>query len=402
MQKKIIALAIAGLASSAAFAQTNVQIYGSVDAGYSYRFDPEFKTTGQHTRSGIDSGQSAGNRLGFRGTEDLGNGLKAVFLLEQGFNFDNGAMGQGGTTFGRQAYVGLAGGFGTVIAGRLYTPHWSFLSSIDPFGGVGVGQYRNVWGANNSSGGLLNLLDPLRVDNAIAYVSPNFGGLDVTLAYSNAASPDGTAPSAATQDNAGENAKNNTVYAALVKYAGGPVVVGLNVHRIAASTDVARATTGWGLNNLDSATLGATFDLKVVKLHAASTYSNIDFQGPEADVSVSNYLLGATAPIGKATLKASVAYSDFNGRVNSGLGGYSTQYAMGADYAVSKRTAFYAAYALIDGTPNRTAIGLGTADASNGGTASSAAVAGTPAGLPGITAGNAYQQAFQIGVRHTF
>src|SRR5574343_1189893 len=112
MQKKIIALAVAGLASTAAFAQTNVTIYGSVDAGYTHRWDAEHRGTGVHTRSSIDTGGSAGNRLGFKGVEDLGNGLKAVFLLEQGFSFDGaaGANAQGGRTFGRQAYVGLTGG----------------------------------------------------------------------------------------------------------------------------------------------------------------------------------------------------------------------------------------------------------------------------------------------------
>ena len=95
MQKKLIALAVAGLASTAAFAQTNVTIYGQIDYGYAYRFDGRDvgsvvpNVAGGPTPSGagrLDSGIDAGNRLGFKGTEDLGNGLKAVFLLEQGFN----------------------------------------------------------------------------------------------------------------------------------------------------------------------------------------------------------------------------------------------------------------------------------------------------------------------------
>ena len=97
MQKKIIALAIAGLASTAAFAQSNVTIYGSVDYGYAYRNDAR-KVAGApkgtaDSSSRVDSGQQAGNRLGFKGVEDLGNGLKAVFLMEQGFNLDTGAAG---------------------------------------------------------------------------------------------------------------------------------------------------------------------------------------------------------------------------------------------------------------------------------------------------------------------
>ena len=87
MQKKIIALAIAGLASSAAFAQTNVQIYGIVDAAMAY-------VNNSQGRDGfaVQSGVLAGNRIGFKGTEDLGNGLKANFVLEQGFNLNDGSQ----------------------------------------------------------------------------------------------------------------------------------------------------------------------------------------------------------------------------------------------------------------------------------------------------------------------
>ncbi|MBK7685506.1 MAG: porin [Rhodocyclaceae bacterium] len=78
MQKKLIALAIAGLASSAAFAQSNVTIYGIVDVAYTH------SSSGSSSTSGIDSGGWSSSRMGFRGTEDLGDGLKALFTLEYG------------------------------------------------------------------------------------------------------------------------------------------------------------------------------------------------------------------------------------------------------------------------------------------------------------------------------
>jgi len=377
MQKKIIALAVAGLASTAAFAQSNVTIYGSVDAGYSYRWDAENRTTGQHSRSSIDTGNSAGNRLGFKGVEDLGNGLKAVFLLEQGFNFDTGTMGQGGRTFGRQAYVGLTGGFGTAVAGRLYTPHFSFVSGIDPFAAGTVGQYRNVWGNTGSAGGANNLLDPTRVDNAVAYISPNFGCFDVTVAYSNAAAADdnsGVVNTTNTSENAGENAKNNTVYALLAKYSAGPVLVGLNIHHIAVGTNLGLATGQTSVKSITNYTVGGTFDAQVVKLHAVAGYNVLSASGLQADGTYSNYLLGVTAPIGKAVLKASVNYSDFNGEKNAAIGsathgGTATQYAIGADYNLSKRTNLYAAYALIDANSSRANTVYGTGDATASGTA---------------------------------
>lgn len=392
MQKKIIALAIAGLASTAAFAQSNVTIYGSVDAGYAYRWDAENRmntNAGQSkTRSSVDTGQSAGNRLGFRGTEDLGNGLKAVFLLEQGFAFDGSASGtsQGGRTFGRQAYVGLAGGFGTAIAGRLYTPFFSLWSSVDPFAAGTVGQARNVW---SSGAGVDGLLDPVRVDNAVAYVSPNFGGFDVTLAYSNAVG----LSDAATAENLNNNARNNTVYALLAKYAAGPVNVGLNVHRIAAGSAVGNTTA----KNVDNYTLAGTFDAKVVKLHALATYNMVEATGLRADFTGSNYMLGASVPVGKLTLKTSVNYSDYNGEANNSLKGQATQYAFGADYALSKRTNFYAAYSLIDSNSARSQTIQGVSDAQgNSGVAVAAAT------TPSVVAANPFQQGIQIGVRHQF
>ena len=83
MQKKLIALAVAGLASTAAFAQSNVTIYGIVDAGY-VNSSVDRAAGGNGNFSGIQSGVWAGSRLGFRGEEGLGNGLKAVFTLEYG------------------------------------------------------------------------------------------------------------------------------------------------------------------------------------------------------------------------------------------------------------------------------------------------------------------------------
>lgn len=379
MQKKIIALAVAGLASTAAFAQSNVTIYGSVDAGYAYRFDAENKTTGQHSRSSLDTGASAGNRLGFKGVEDLGNGLKAVFLLEQGFSFDGGNSGnaQGGRTYGRQAYVGLTGGFGTAIAGRLYTPYWTLTSGTDPFAAGTVGQMRNVF---SSGAGVDGLLDPARVDNAVAYVSPSFGGFDVTVAYANAVS----LSDAANQENAGDNSKNNTVYALLAKYSAGPVMAGFNVHRIAVGSAVANTTA----KSVDNYTLAGTFDAKVVKLHAMAQYNVVDSAAVQGDFTGSNYMLGATVPLGKFALKTSVTYSDFNGDANSSLKGTATQYAFGADYALSKRTNLYSAYSLIDSSSARAATIMGMNDAQgNGGVAAT---------------GNPFQQGLQVGVRHQF
>ena len=420
MQKKIIALAIAGLASTAAFAQSNVTIYGSIDAGYSYRFDPKVNYSNgaqaaktADTRSGIDTGMSAGNRLGFKGVEDLGNGLKAVFLLEQGFNFDTGAQGQGGLMFGRQAYLGLAGNFGTVIAGRLYTPHFTMMATIDPFAAGTVGQYRNVWGANQANGSLTNLLDPVRVDNAVAYVSPNWGGFSVTGAFSAAAAPDGSLngyTGAVASENAGNNARNNTVYVINPTYVAGPVYASFNAHYIDASSAVALAD---GVKDIQAYDLGGTYDFGVVKLAADVSYTKLESKFNDCpsmgytssgahgsmtagcSLNLTNYLLGATVPLGKGALLASAVYSQGNTQAGKNAAAYSVGY----NYYFSKRTNFFSAYSLNDISGGRSAAGTvaGTADASVSG---QSVVPAT--GLGSTSAVNPYTQAFQVGIRHQF
>ncbi|PKO55512.1 MAG: porin, partial [Betaproteobacteria bacterium HGW-Betaproteobacteria-21] len=144
MQKKLIALAVAGLMSAPVFAQSNVTIYGIVDMGYKNLGNNVNSAVGN--RSAIDSGQYSGSRLGFRGTEDLGNGLKASFVLETGINVDNGGFNQGNTAFARQSFVALSGGFGTVALGRQYTPQHILMSAVDPFGNGTSGEVVNIWG----------------------------------------------------------------------------------------------------------------------------------------------------------------------------------------------------------------------------------------------------------------
>jgi predicted porin len=172
MKKSLLALAALGTFAGAAHAQSSVTLYGIVDAGFVYN-----NNSGGQKLYSTSSGNVQGSRWGLRGTEDLGGGLKALFVLENGFNLFNGRLGQGGDQFGRQAYVGLSSQFGTVTLGRQYD------SVVDYTGAFEVG---SQWGTFYSAhpGDLDNMNNSNRTNNSIKYTSANYSGLTFGGLYS--------------------------------------------------------------------------------------------------------------------------------------------------------------------------------------------------------------------------
>lgn len=170
MKKSLVALAIAGAFSGAAYAaDTSVTLYGLVDA--SLHRVSHVDAAG-HSQLLIDQGAWQGSRFGLKGTEDLGGGTNALFQIEGGFQEFNGQSDQQGQLFGRQAYVGLSNPTGgTLTLGRQYGPLWGIAGDIDA---LGIGN----WGQN--SWPFARLLG-VRYDNAIMY-SNNFGGSPANLA----------------------------------------------------------------------------------------------------------------------------------------------------------------------------------------------------------------------------
>lgn len=158
--------ACTGLADIASAQASSVTIYGVADAALE-------RIKGATSLTRLQSGQMHGSRWGLRGSEDLGGGLRAVFVLEQGFTIDNGQLGQGGRSFGRQAFVGLTGGFGAVRLGRQYTPF------DDVAGLVGTKTYDVL-----NVGRAVGVENNDRLDNTITYLTPSIGGLVAQLQYS--------------------------------------------------------------------------------------------------------------------------------------------------------------------------------------------------------------------------
>jgi predicted porin len=143
-----------------ACAQDNVTVFGVLDTYL------EHATAGAAGATRVQSGGVSGSRLGFRGSENLGGGNSAVFMLESGINVDDGTSGQGGLLFGRQAWVGLATGAGDVTFGRHYSPLFFTLVTYGLGGGMGWGNASNYFTDNSV----------LRVNNSVSYASPSFAG----------------------------------------------------------------------------------------------------------------------------------------------------------------------------------------------------------------------------------
>ncbi len=173
MKKSLLALAALSTFAVGAHAQSTVTLYGIADVGIAYTSNSN--AAGKSTWA-MASGNESGSRWGLTGAEDLGGGLKAIFKLENGFNLNNGTLGQGGREFGRQAYVGLSSSsFGSVTLGRQYNAVQDYIAPLD-IASV-LTQYATHPFDND------NLNNSFRTDNSVKYVSPNVAGFQAEGLY---------------------------------------------------------------------------------------------------------------------------------------------------------------------------------------------------------------------------
>jgi predicted porin len=253
MQKKLIVLAIAAMASTSAFADVNV--YGIVDAAIA-----NTTKTGKKTDLTVISGGLSTSRLGVKAVEDLDGGLKVIGVLEYRLDIANNTtvgMTSAGAQSARQQMVALAGGFGTVAAGYLQTTGYDFAVKFDPTAGSAVDTAAavNVSTLIQTSG---------RAAHAAAYISPNLGG--VTIAVNRSFDVGNTG---AVADTATTVALNKTTANLIsVTYDAGPLSVG--------GVYAATGNDGDNYAKVADMAFGASYDLTVAKLFLSYTKTTTD------------------------------------------------------------------------------------------------------------------------------
>lgn len=331
MKKSLIALAVLGSMVGAAAAQSSVTLFGGVDLNVRYNKGggKTFKTMGT---DGIYS-----SRWGLRGVEDLGGGLKAGFWLEAALNPDDGTINSSGKFWHRRASVSLLGDFGEVRLGRYLTNQFTAFADFDPFGTNGVGDVNKYFG---SGGHAINgrISNSTRADNIVGYFLPsNLGGIYGSVEVA-----------------AGEGTVGNKYVGGRVGYAAGP----LNVSGAYSVSDL-------GQTDYKRFTASGSYDLGVVKL--MGFYSQNKLGAAKQKIG----LIGASAPLGSGTVRAS-----YTKATNS------SQIAVGYVHDLSKRTALYSTVARVSNK-----------------TGASAKVAGPSAWTIGSGADNG---GVEVGLRHTF
>ena len=367
MKKSLLAVALLGTFAASAFAAPSVTLYGRIDTGLLYTHADADTAADAVDNVQMSTGFSTGSRWGLKGTEDLGN-VKVGFVLENGFNSDDGVDAQPGRMFGREALVSVSGAYGTLYAGRMSTLN----SDGGSIGMLGVASpFGSGWGVASMKLSTGSSFD--RYDNTLAYVSPTFAGFKGEAMYSFKA--DSTK-----QGTANENKADVTRYAAAgVQYQAG-----------AFTGVLAGDYTMWdnradGLKGIDdgySIFLGGNYDFGVATVYGQATYFDnaanysketvkdlgLSFGNDTKAVKGWGAALSTKVPAFGGDILATVGYRDAKDVQNTNVKYERWNAGVGYTYAFSKRTNVYgfAGYAQEKSkggkdarTPNVTQAGFG-------------------------------------------
>jgi len=360
MKKSLLALAALTAFAGVASAQSSVTLFGVVDLAAR-----NVKNGSAGSIKSLTSGNNATSRIGFRGVEDLGGGLRGGFWLEADVFPDTGlnastaqsnVVAGGSTTtqvsqfFNRRATVSLMGGFGEIRLGRDYTSSFWNYTIFDPFGFIGVGANSPMLSTLGSGA-----QTQVRANNMIAYFLPAMGGL-----YGQA------------QVAAGEGVTGNKYVGGRLGYAAGPV----NIAGAFGKT----YKTGTMIDDFTDANVGASFNMGFMTLMALASkrdYANRDQK---------TYQIGATVPVGAGSFKASFIKSSgtFEAPLVNSLD--ATKVSVGYVYDLSKRTALYTHASRLN----------------NDGNGTNGALFAIPAGPTTGFARGQNSTGYEFGVRHSF
>ena len=367
-----IALAVA---APAAFAQSSVTIYGIIDLDGQY-------LSGHAKQVLVTSGGQSGSRIGFKGTEDLGSGYFADFVLEGGLNVDTGSSAQGGALFGRQAFGALRTPFGTASAGRQYSSIYTQTGDFSEFSNVSVGAttaviggfaggYEPIRGSANSAttstatGSELNG-SPARVNNSFRYTTPVFQGVKASFLYG-----------------AGE-VTGDTTGTRLFDYSVRYTNYGLDAF-VSYVSDKADNATGVLNSKTNVGIITATAAYNIASFRVEAGYLSVNDKRP-ANQDGKGFWIGGDYRFGQNLVRAQWVENDPN-KTNTALG-KTNAYGVGYQYDFSKRTNLY------------TSLTRFQNDRSSSGTFVGRIGAAVPAGL--TTATDRTVNEFVLGVRHSF
>ncbi len=335
MKKTLIALAVLGACASAAHAQTNITIYGLVDTGF-------IKETGSDARMGGNED----SRIGVKGTEDLGSGLKATFQLERRFNLNSGKQiagnnaldklqgtddGEDGVAWQGAANVGLSSNtLGALRLGRVNDIAIENYGALDPFIYYGVG----------SSFGAYNLLYSEELANTVRYDSPSWAGFSFNLSYTLGQDTHHGNGTGVYYDDKGYDDYGNDGFGIGLKYDNGPLMLTANYDRIADSDksylwNIGGAWTWQGFK------VSVGYQDTTVERAAANALGIAN-----TNIDQKDWLVGLQYNTGPHTVKFSYnrgeveSSGDYDGKAN--------KYSLGYTYDMSKRTSLYAMVAYTD------------------------------------------------------
>ncbi|SFI49181.1 Outer membrane protein (porin) [Collimonas sp. OK307] len=337
MMKMILVAGMLSGISGMTQAQTNVTIYGLIDLGVNYT-----NNVGGKSQVQLESGDVQGSRLGFKGSEDLGGGLSAVFKLENGFKADTGKLGQGGLFFGRQAFVGLSSTTaGTVTMGRQYDSVVDFVGPVTANGGWAGYLFSHPLDNDNTD-------NSFRVNNSVKYTSPNFSGVTFGGLYGFG-------------ETAG-NAGNNRTYSLGASYVNGPLTAGLAYMNL----NHTGTTTSGSITPSDATFLadkqkifGAGINYTIGAAILGFVYTNTNLTNPTGDngyissfapavgtlnsLKFNNYEINARYQV-TAALNLGAMYTYTQGKYDATAGNVKPKWStlgLMADYNLSKRTDIY-------------------------------------------------------------